>query len=95
MLVVTLGDVFGIILLGLAIIYCLYIFIRGSVIRHDSSKGGAKTTAKAEPKKLLGVLETKNPVSNKKSDPRVLKSLVVIGLLFIIAIALALLVAKK
>lgn len=94
MLVITVGDIIGLILLAVAVVYCIYIFIRGSVIRHDGSKGSAKAKPKTEPKKLFGVLETKEPASDK-SDPKTLKALAIVGLLFIVAIALAFLSVKK
>lgn len=51
-----------------------------------SGTHGVKTPAKDE---------QKAPDTREKSDPKTLKALAVIGLFFIIAVALALFVAKK
>ena len=73
---------------------CLLIYILNA-LGSERPQEPEKTKPKAEPKKLFGVLETKEPDSHTKSDPKTLKALAVVGLFFIIAIVVALLITKN
>lgn len=84
MFVFTIGDLFGIILLIAVLAYIAYLFIWDKRDLYKKQKPYHKKDAKSSAK-----------VGPAKSDPRVLRALAVIGLLFIIGIALVFLTVKK